>query len=73
MKKILLSLIVIVIGLILASFSPAWAKFPERPINIVVYLKPGGAGDVFARRFTKIAAQYTDAQLIVVNKPGAGG
>ena len=71
MKRKLLGLIVI--GLILASFSPAWAKFPERPINIVVYLKPGGAGDVFARRFTKIAAQYTNAQLIVVNKPGAGG
>jgi putative tricarboxylic transport membrane protein len=71
MKRKLLGLIVI--GLILASLGPAWAKFPERPINIVVYLKPGGAGDVFARRFEKIAAKYTDAQFVVVNKPGAGG
>ncbi len=66
-------LIVIVMGLIVTSFGPAWAKFPERPINIVVYLKPGGAGDVFARRFEKIAGKYTDAQFVVVNKPGAGG
>lgn len=62
-----------VLGLILASVIPAQAKFPERPINVVVYLKPGGAGDVFARRFIKIAEKYTDAQFVVVNKPGAGG
>jgi tripartite-type tricarboxylate transporter receptor subunit TctC len=71
MKRKLLGLIVI--GVILASLGPAWARFPERPINIVVYLKPGGAGDVFARRFEKIAGKYTDAQFVVVNKPGAGG
>ena len=28
---------------------------------------------MFARRFEKIAAKYTDAQFVVVNKPGAGG
>jgi len=71
MKKSLLSLIAVMLGVILVS--PALAKFPERPINIIVYLKPGGAGDVFARRFEKIAAKYTDAQFVVVNKPGAGG
>jgi putative tricarboxylic transport membrane protein len=71
MKKGLFSLIVI--ALILALFSPAQAKFPEHPINIVVYLAPGGAGDVFARRFEKIAAKYSDAQFVVVNKTGAGG
>lgn len=72
MKKIF-CLIVLIIELVLLSFSPAQAKFPERPINIVVYLKPGGAGDIFARRFDKIAAKYTDAKFVVMNKPGAGG
>ena len=72
MKKIF-CLVVIVAELILLSVAPALAKFPERPINIVVYLKPGGAGDVFARRFEKIAAKYTDANFVVMNKPGAGG
>ena len=46
-----------------SSLSPGLAELPERPITIVVYLKPGGAGDVFARRFAKIAAKYTNAQL----------
>ena len=52
---------------------PHRPNFLNVPINIVVYLKPGGAGDVFARRFEKIAGKYTDAQFVVVNKPGAGG
>jgi len=72
MKK-LFCLIVIVAELIFLSVAPAVAAFPERPINMVVYLKPGGAGDVFARRFEKIAAKYTNAQFVVQNKPGAGG
>jgi putative tricarboxylic transport membrane protein len=72
MKKLLV-LVVIVAELIVLSVAPALAKFPERPINIVVYLKPGGAGDVFARRFDKIAAKYSDAKFVIVNKPGAGG
>lgn len=71
--KRLFCLVVIVIELAILSVTPVQAKFPERPINIVVYLKPGGAGDVFARRFEKIAAKYTNAQFVVQNKPGAGG
>ncbi|MHB9097305.1 MAG: Bug family tripartite tricarboxylate transporter substrate binding protein [Syntrophales bacterium] len=71
--KRLFCLVAIVIELVFLSVTPAQAKFPERPINIVVYLKPGGAGDVFARRFEKIAAKYTNAQFVVQNKPGAGG
>jgi len=42
MKRKLLGLIVV--GLILASLGPGVGQVPERPINIVVYLKPGGAG-----------------------------
>ena len=72
MKKIL-CLVVLIAELMILSVAPALAKFPERPVNIVVYLKPGGAGDVFARRFEKIAAKYTDAKFVVQNKPGAGG
>ncbi|MDI7258583.1 MAG: tripartite tricarboxylate transporter substrate binding protein [Thermodesulfobacteriota bacterium] len=71
MKKRLLCLLVT--GLILVWLSPAQARFTERPINVVVYLKPGGAGDIFTRRFVKIAEKYTDAKFVVLNKPGAGG
>jgi len=51
----------------------ALAKFPTKPIKVVVYTKPGGAGDVFTRKFTSIAETLVDAKFVVVNKPGAGG
>ena len=47
--------------------------FPEKPIKLVVYLAPGGAGDILARKFTDVASKYSDATFVVENKPGAGG
>ena len=72
MKKVIIILSVVV-AFIAGSMGAAYAKFPVKPIKVVVYTKPGGAGDVFARKFTAIAEKYTDASFVVVNKPGAGG
>lgn len=47
--------------------------FPAKPIKIVVYTGPGGLIDFTARKFTDVAARYTDATFVVENKPGAGG
>jgi putative tricarboxylic transport membrane protein len=49
------------------------AQFPTKPIKLVVYTGPGGAGDILARKFTDIASKYTDATFVVENKTGAGG
>ncbi|MDX9800757.1 MAG: tripartite tricarboxylate transporter substrate binding protein [Spirochaetia bacterium] len=51
----------------------AKSAFPEKPIKLVVYLAPGGSGDILARKFTDIASKYTDTTFVVENKPGAGG
>ncbi len=60
--------------MLIATFTAAVAtEFPSKPIKLIVYTKPGGAIDVFARKFTAIAARYTDATFVVVNKSGAGG
>ena len=72
MKKVI-GVVFITLALVAGSFSAAIAKFPEKPIKLIVYTKPGGAIDVFARKFTTIAAKYTDATFVVVNKSGAGG
>ena len=72
MKKTIIILSVVV-AFLSGSMGAAYAKFPAKPIKVVVYTKPGGAGDVFARKFTAIADKYTDASFVVVNKPGAGG
>jgi putative tricarboxylic transport membrane protein len=64
---------IIVVALIAAWASIAVAKFPAKPIKLIVYTKPGGAIDVFSRKFEGIAKKYTDATIVVINKTGAGG
>lgn len=72
MKKGLVVLLV-ALSFVAGSFTAALAEFPAKPIKLIVYTKPGGAIDVFARKFTTIAAKYTDATFVVINKSGAGG
>ena len=51
----------------------AWA-YPSKTISLVVPSKAGGSTDATARIFAETAKKYwTDADFIVVNKPGAGG
>jgi len=49
------------------------SEFPTKPIKLIVYTGPGGAGDILSRKFTDIASKYTDATFVVENKAGAGG
>ena len=63
----------LVLALMSVSTTAALAKFPDRPIKLIVYTKPGGAIDVFARKFEAIAKKYTDADFVVINKAGGGG
>ena len=56
-----------------AAFFAAAQGYPNRTVRIVVPIAAGGATDVFART---LAAYYADAwgqQVIVDNRPGAGG
>mgnify|MGYP003681218871 FL=1 len=59
--------------LILLTLAQSITAFPTRDLKIFVYTKPGGAIDVFVRKFQSIAKNYTDRNILVVNKPGAGG
>ena len=73
MKRNIITLLITAL-MLTGTFTAAYAKeFPTKPIKLIVYTKPGGAIDVFARKFTAIAAKYTDATFVVVNKSGAGG
>ncbi|MDC1175035.1 tripartite tricarboxylate transporter substrate binding protein [Bacteriovoracaceae bacterium] len=67
MPKLLVKII------ILLTLAQSITAFPTRDLKIFVYTKPGGAIDVFVRKFQSIAKNYTDQNILVVNKPGAGG
>jgi len=51
----------------------AAAGFPSRPIRIVVPFTPGGQPDVFSRMIAQKASEALRQNVIVDNRPGAGG
>ena len=56
-----------------ALTATAFAKFPEKPINMVIAFTAGGSSDVQARIMQKYWNKYSDQQWVFVYKPGAGG
>ena len=58
----------------LAGAAPASAAaYPERPINLVVPMPPGGGTDVVSRLLAERLGVATGWSLVVQNKPGATG
>ena len=54
--------------------SPAWAQaFPNRPIRYICPWPAGGSTDAVIRALAESAAKTLGVQIIVDNKPGAGG
>ena len=50
----------------------AQAKFPSKPIRIVVAFPPGGLTDAYARMYAEQLTQALGGSALVENKPGAG-
>lgn len=50
-----------------------WAQPGARPIRIIVPFAPGGGNDVFARQMAKSLGELRGQNIVVENKPGAGG
>jgi tripartite-type tricarboxylate transporter receptor subunit TctC len=53
--------------------APALAAYPDHPVTIVVPYTPGGTVDLFARAIGREITQATGQQVIIDNRPGAGG
>jgi tripartite-type tricarboxylate transporter receptor subunit TctC len=47
------------------------ARFPSRPIKLLVGFGPGGAGDTVARLYAQKLQEVLGTPVIVENKPGA--
>lgn len=47
--------------------------YPDKPINLVVVFGPGGTSDVVARQVGQSLGDVLKAEVVVLNRPGAGG
>ena len=66
-------LIAFAIGIASVLPARAQAPYPNRPIRIVVPFGPGGFADITVRLLGQKLAERTNAQVIIENRPGAGG
>ena len=60
-------------GSVALAASPDIVQYPQRPVRIVIGFTPGGVPDITARLIATKLAETWKQQVIVDNRPGAGG
>jgi tripartite-type tricarboxylate transporter receptor subunit TctC len=55
------------------AVSTGAAAFPDKPIQYIIPFAPGGESDITARLQAQVFSAKYKQQMIVMNKPGAGG
>jgi tripartite-type tricarboxylate transporter receptor subunit TctC len=64
---------VIVASSAFVATADAEPGYPRKPISIYVPYGPGGMGDVILRMYTQRLASRLGQQVVIENRPGAGG
>ncbi len=58
---------------VLVVGGPAWGVYPEKTVRVIVPSPPGGGNDIMARLAGQKLAEAWGRQVVVDNRPGAGG
>lgn len=58
---------------VLAAGQAAAQGYPAKAITLICPWPPGGSTDQHLRAFAQIAARYVGQNIVIENKPGAGG
>ena len=56
-----------------ASCALAQSAYPAKPIRLIVPFAPGGSTDMAARLVAEFGSRELGQQIVIENKPGAGG
>ena len=60
-------------AMVLAVTDAQSAEYPEKSVRVVVPYAPGGASDILARVLAQKLSESLGQQMVIDNKPGAGG
>jgi tripartite-type tricarboxylate transporter receptor subunit TctC len=71
-KGVGVGVIAIAAVLLFLSPAPALAKYPEKPITLIVPWSPGGSGDMTCRILAARMEKELKQPVVVKNMPGAG-
>jgi tripartite-type tricarboxylate transporter receptor subunit TctC len=73
MRKTLFALLAMPAVLMLALANPAQAKWPDKPVKIILPFGAGGVADVTARIMAAKLTEKFGQQVLIENMPGPGG
>src|SRR5712671_3119793 len=73
MKVVIVAALLLAAPYVRAAHAQTPADYPAKPIHILVGFTPGGGPDITARYIAQKLSEAWKQQVIVENRPGAGG